>query len=108
MGAYSERKGDALTEVTKPYRLVLHHPDARDAVVLDGYAVLAMVEIEPRAWTLSFRGADGEALAMMVATLLAKVEELDGRIIERAMQHLEAERIPDTAYVRNYRSDDAH
>lgn len=95
-------------EQGKPYRVVLHHPDARDAFVLDGYAVLAMVELEPQAWTLSIRGADGEALAMMVATLLAKVEELDGRIIERAMQHLEAARIPETAIIRNYRDDNAH
>lgn len=93
---------------TKPYRLVLHHSEARDAVVLDGYAILAMVEVEPLAWTLSIRGADGEALSMMVATLLTKVDDLDESIIARAMEHLEAGRVPETAFTRNYRGQSEH
>jgi hypothetical protein len=93
----------------KPYRMVLHHPDARDALVLDGYAAVTLVEVEPQAWTLSIRGASGEALAMMLATLIAKVEELDPAIVDRAIEHLENEDVPETAFTRNYnRSEDAH
>ena len=73
--------------------------------MLDGYAVLALVEVEPNAWTVSVRGGTESGLGMMLATLIEKMYELNPGIVDRAIAHLDAGSVPLTAFTRRYNKD---
>ena len=64
--------------------------------------MLALVEVEPKAWVVSVRGGTETGLGLMLATLIEKMYELNPAIVDHAIAHLDAGSVPATALTRHY------